>query len=55
MSGYSADMLKRAAFIDEMTNVLGTKPPEYQTEEYLAVVDYIAKRIKQIEKEYSSV
>ena len=52
MVSYSTDMLKRAAFQDELTNLLDITPPEYRDEEWAIVQAYFQKRIKEIERAY---
>lgn len=54
MENYSSDMLKRAAFIDELNNVLSTKPLDQKDEEWVTVEQYVKRRIKEIEKIYNS-
>lgn len=49
---YSSEMLKRAAFQDELTNVLNTVAVESQDEEWIVVRDYITRRIKEIDAKY---
>lgn len=51
-SGYSVDMLKRSAFVDEINNTLISVPVEEQDEDYLVVLGYLKKRIKEIEKHH---
>ena len=52
MVSYSTDMLKRAAFQDELTNLLDIIPPEYRDEEWVIVHAYFQKRVKEIERAY---
>jgi hypothetical protein len=52
MVSYSTDMLKRAAFQDELTNILDITPPEYRDEGWAIVQTYFQKRIKEIERSY---
>lgn len=53
MSGYSSDMIKKAAFLDELNNVLIQIPVEDKDEDILTVEEYVRRRIKEIEKLYS--
>ena len=50
MGSYSSDMLKRAALIDELNNVLSVEPVENRDEEWISVEQYVRRRIKEIEK-----
>lgn len=49
---YSSDMIKLAAFLDEMSNNINTLPPYLQTQEIKTVKKYIERRIKELDKKY---
>lgn len=46
---YSVDMLKKAAFVDELNNVLKS-PRNEKTNETAVIINYLEKRIKQIDE-----
>ena len=48
-SNYSVDMLKKAAFVDELNNVLKS-PRNKKDNETDIIISYIEKRIKQIDE-----
>lgn len=50
MESYSAAMLKKSAFSDELVNIINTMPADQMNEEYCAVKDYFQKRLKELEK-----
>lgn len=50
-TNYSIDMLKKAAFVDEINNVLKPRVG-YSVEEATLIIDYMEKRIKEIEKKH---
>lgn len=50
MESYSAAMLKRSAFQDELVNVLNVLPEEDIDEATVVVQEYLKKRLKQLEK-----
>lgn len=47
---YSVDMLKKSAFQDELTNILELLPEEQVDQETLNVIEYLKRRIKEIDK-----
>ena len=47
---YSVDMLKKSAFQDELTNILELLPVEQVDQETLNVIEYLKRRIKEIDK-----
>ena len=49
---YSVDYLKRAAFTDELNNMLRTLPEEEVTPEIIDVMEYLEERIKDIDNRY---
>jgi hypothetical protein len=49
---YSVDYLRKAAFVDELNNCLKTLPLEQMTEEIKLVIQYLEKRIKEIDARY---
>jgi hypothetical protein len=51
-NNYSIDYLKRAAFNDEIQNVLSVMEIEYQDENICAVIEYLKQRIIDIDKIY---
>ena len=51
-NNYSVDYLKRAAFNDELQNVLRLLDITYQDEAVCAVIAYLEYRIKEIDKLY---
>ena len=56
-SNYSVDTLKKAAFVDEINNVL--KPlqmesPDQFDEELCVVLEYLEKRLKEINSNYNN-
>ena len=52
MVSYSTDMLKRAAFHDELVNVLALLPIDQIDEEIIMVRYYLERRMKEIERAY---
>lgn len=48
---YSVDMLKKSAFQDELTNILELLPVEQVDQETLNVIEYLKRRIKEIDKQ----
>lgn len=50
MLSYSIDVLKKSAFQDELTNVLELLPEEQVDRETLDVIEYLRRRIKEIDK-----
>jgi hypothetical protein len=56
-SNYSVDTLKKAAFHDELQNVLRIlekETPSKFTEEYAHVALYLERRLKEIESRYKN-
>ena len=51
---YSIDVLKKSAFQDELTNILELLPVEQVDQETLNVIDYLKRRIKEIDKAIKS-
>ena len=51
---YSIDVLKKSAFQDEITNILELLPVEQVDQETLNVIDYLKRRIKEIDKTVKS-
>jgi len=49
---YSSDMIKRSAFVDELSNNINILPPYLQTQEIGIVKEYLERRIKELEKKY---
>ena len=49
---YSVDYQRKAAFVDELNNCLKTLPLDQVTEEILMVIEYLEKRIKEIDARY---
>jgi hypothetical protein len=49
---YSSDMIKRSAFVDELSNNINILPPYLQTQEIKTVKEYLERRIKELEKKY---
>ena len=52
MVSYSTDMLKRAAFHDELVNILALLPTDQVNEEIIVVQNYLERRMKEIERAY---
>lgn len=53
MTSYSIDTLKRSAFQSELTNVLNLLPKEEVNQQIFYVIDYLNRRIKEIEREHN--
>ena len=56
-SNYSVDFIKKAAFVDELNNVLRVMEvefPDLVDENIVAVMTYLESRIKQIEVDHRS-
>lgn len=56
-SNYSVDTLKKAAFLDEINNVLKVikqEAPDCFDEKLCIVFEYLQKRIKQFEAQYKN-
>ena len=56
-SNYSVDFIKKAAFVDELNNVLRVMEVEFPNlvdENIVAVMTYLESRIKQIEVDHRS-
>lgn len=51
-TSYSSDLLKRAAFQDELVNQVQTTPVEYRNEEWTVIQDYLKRRIAEIDKRH---
>jgi len=54
---YSVDTLKKAAFVDELNNVLKVlvfETPDRVDAEIKVVIDYLQKRLKEIESNYKN-
>ena len=54
---YSVDTLKKAAFVDELNNVLKVmelESPNLITKDITAVMEYLQKRLNQIEAAYKN-
>jgi hypothetical protein len=49
---YSIDYLKRAAFVDELNNCLKVLEEDDVTPEVVDVMQYLEKRIKEIDQKY---
>lgn len=54
MLSYSIDVLKKSAFQDELTNVLELLPEEQVDRATLDVIEYLRRRIKEIDKRTKS-
>jgi hypothetical protein len=55
ISNYSIDFFKKAAFVDEVNNVLKVlefESPDSVNEEIVAVIEYLENRIKEIDAAY---
>jgi hypothetical protein len=54
---YSVDTLKKAAFVDEINNVLKVlkiEAPDQFDEGLCAILEYLQKRLKEIESNYKN-
>ena len=54
-SNYSVDYLKKAAFVDELNNVIKVmeiESTEYFDQELVVVKEYLEKRIKEIDVDH---
>lgn len=54
---YSVDTLKKAAFVDELNNVLKvmvSEAPDRVDESIVAVMKYLEKRLKEIDTNYKN-
>ena len=54
---YSVDTLKKAAFHDELENVLkvlSIEAPDRIDKDILAVIEYLKKRLKEIDSSYKN-
>jgi hypothetical protein len=49
---YSVDMMKRAAFHDELVNVVNTMPVENVDANIVAVKEYLSRRLKEFDRKY---
>jgi hypothetical protein len=49
---YSVDMMKRAAFHDELVNLINTMPVENVDEDIVAVKEYLTRRLKEFDRKY---
>jgi len=49
MASYSIDVLKKAAFEDELMNVLSLETLENRDEAWLIIQDYFKARLKELE------
>ena len=52
MGSYSTDMLKRAAFHDELVNVLALLPIDQDNIKIVIVRQYLERRMAEIDKAY---
>ena len=55
ISNYSIDFFKKAAFVDEVNNVLKVlefESPNSVNEEIVAIIEYLENRIKEIDAVY---
>lgn len=49
---YSVDMIKRTVFLDELNNALRLKPSSDKDEKVVCIIEYLEKRINEIDKKY---
>ena len=49
---YSIDFVKKAAFVDELNNVLKIMPIEEIDQKILTIIEYLEERIDEIDKCY---
>jgi hypothetical protein len=47
---YSIDMMKRAAFHDELENVINTMPIDQIDANIVAVKEYLSRRLKEFDR-----
>jgi hypothetical protein len=50
MAGYSIDVLKKAAFEDELMNILNLEVLENRDETWIIIHDYFKARLKELDK-----
>ncbi len=57
MTSYSIDMLKRSAFQDELDNILALEKTKIRIGGMMHsyVVDYLTRRIEEIDRQYKGV
>ena len=57
MTSYSIDMLKRSAFQDELNNILALEKTKIRIGGMMHsyVVDYLTRRIEEIDRQYKNI